>query len=117
MNGTADFLSVDTYTATVIAPPKAGKKESVMQCAKDILSSYRPSCVNQTTVDIYGWDIGYRSQTYVYIRPTYLWSYLKYLYNTWRTPVAITEFGFPVYGEADKDLQDQLSDTPRVCTI
>jgi beta-glucosidase/6-phospho-beta-glucosidase/beta-galactosidase len=113
INGTADFISVDPYTATVIAPPTPDDEQSIWDCAGNYSSSYRPYCVNQTTTDVYGWNIGYRSQSYVYITPTYLRSYLNYLYNTWRVPVVLTEFGFPVYGEADKALPDQLFDTPR----
>lgn len=61
-----------------------------------------------------GWNIGYRSQTYVYITPKYLRTYLSYLWNTFQHPVMITEFGYPVFGEADKeDLSDQLYDLPR----
>ena len=84
-----------------------------MDCAANASSTYRPYCVNQTTAEVNGWNIGYRSQTYVYITPTYLRSYLNYLWNTWRHPVVLTEFGFPVFGEDDKDLTDQLFDTPR----
>ncbi|RYP24373.1 hypothetical protein DL765_000637 [Monosporascus sp. GIB2] len=113
INGTASFLSVDPYTATVIAPPIPGDKQSIMDCARDYSSPYRPYCVNQTIADVFGWNIGYRSQSYVYITPTYLRSYLNYLHNTWRTAVALTEFGFPVFGEADKNLPDQLFDSPR----
>lgn len=113
IGGTADFLGIDPYTATVITAPVAGDKNSILECASNSSSTFRPYCVNQTTTNIYGWDIGYRSETYVYITPTYLRSYLNYLYNTWRTPVAITEFGFPVFGESQKDLVDQLFDTPR----
>ena len=113
MNGTADLLGIDPYTATVIAPPEPGSMESIAECASNYSSPFRPYCVNQTTADVYGWNIGYRSQTYVYITPTYLRSYLNYLWNTWKHPVALTEFGFPVFGEADKELTDQLFDTPR----
>lgn len=50
----------------------------------------------------------------MYITPKYLRTYLSYLWNTFRHPVLITEFGFPVFGEADKEsLSDQLYDTPR----
>lgn len=87
--------------------------QSIKDCADDYDSPYRPYCVNQTTVEVNGWNIGYRSQTYVYITPTYLRSYLNYLWNTWRHPIALTEFGFPVFAEADKELTDQLYDTPR----
>lgn len=113
INGTADTLSIDPYTATVITAPEPGNTQSILDCASNYSSPYRPYCVNQTTADVYGWNIGYRSQTYVYITPTYLRTYLNYLYNTWRHPVVIAEFGFPVYGEADKKLSDQLFDTPR----
>lgn len=61
-----------------------------------------------------GWNIGYRSQSYVYITPKYLRTYLSYLWNTFRSPVLISEFGFPVFHESEKeDLSDQLFDTPR----
>ncbi|KAF5679124.1 beta-glucosidase [Fusarium denticulatum] len=113
VGGTADFLGIDPYTATVIAPPVPDEKDSVLECASNSSSASRPYCVNQTTTTVNGWNIGYRSQSYVYITPTYLRSYLNYLHNTWKTPVALTEFGFPVYGEADKELSDQLFDTPR----
>jgi beta-glucosidase/6-phospho-beta-glucosidase/beta-galactosidase len=108
------FLGIDPYTATVIAPPVAGEKDSILACADNATSTYRPYCVNQTTTDIFGWNIGYRSQSYVYITPTYLRLYLNFLHNVYRTPVAITEFGFPVFGEDDKEnLSDQLFDSPR----
>jgi len=114
MNGTADFLGVDPYTATVVAPPVVDSKDSILACAANATSTYRPYCVNQTTTDVFGWNIGYRSQSYVYITPTYLRLYLNFLHNVYRTPVAITEFGFPVFGEDDKEnLSDQLFDSPR----
>ncbi|KAI7201141.1 hypothetical protein D0869_05237 [Hortaea werneckii] len=114
IGGTADFLGIDPYTATVITPPVEDSQESIMECASNYSSPYRPYCVNQTTTNIFGWNIGYRSESYVYITPTYLRLYLNYLYNTWKAPVALTEFGFPVFGEADKqDLSDELFDTPR----
>ena len=114
INGTADFLGIDPYTATVIAPPEPGSIDSIKACASNSSSGLRPYCVNQTTTDIFGWNIGYRSQSYVYITPTYLRLYLNYLHNTFRTPVVLTEFGFPVFAEADKEnLSDQLFDSPR----
>jgi beta-glucosidase/6-phospho-beta-glucosidase/beta-galactosidase len=114
MNSTADFLGIDPYTATVISPPTADDASSILACASNATSPYRPYCVNQTTTDVFGWNIGYRSQSYVYITPTYLRLYLNFLHNTYRTPVAITEFGFPVFGEDDKEnLSDQLFDSPR----
>ena len=93
IGGTADYLGIDPYTATVITPPVPGEIGSVMDCASNASSTFRPYCVNQTLLNEYGWNIGYRSQSYVYITPTYLREYLSYLYNTWKTPVLITEFG------------------------
>ena len=88
--------------------------DSILECATNSSSTYFPYCVNQSTLTTTGWNIGYRSESYVYITPTYLRLYLSYLYNTFHTPIVITEFGFPVFAEANKtDLSDQLSDLPR----
>lgn len=108
-NHTSDFLGIDPYTATVVSPPEGG----VAGCAANTSSPYRPYCVIQETTNVFGWNIGYRSQSYVYITPTYLRTYLSYLYNTWHSPVLISEFGFPVYAESTKAVEDQLFDSPR----
>lgn len=115
INGTADFLCVDTYTATVVSPPVPNSIDSILACAANASNPYYKSyCVNQSTRNAQGWNIGYRSETYVYITPTYLRLYLSWLYNTFRAPVFLTEFGFPVFGEAAKtELSDVLFDTPR----
>jgi beta-glucosidase/6-phospho-beta-glucosidase/beta-galactosidase len=130
---TADYLGIDPYTATVVTPPVPGEIDSILDCASNYSNTFRPYCVNQTTVNRFGWNIGYRSQSYVYITPTYLREYLYYLWNTWHTPVLVTEFGkppviapssvpiphsnpptgFPVFAEAEKELSDQLFDSPR----
>jgi len=112
LNGTADFMGVDPYTATVVSAPPGG----VAACAAAANASVnplRPYCVTQSQTTQFGWDEGYRSQSYVYITPTYLRTYLSYLWNTWKKPILITEFGFPVFGEAEKQLGAQLFDTPR----
>ena len=109
INGTADWFGIDPYTATVVTPPSYG----IAACTVNISDPFFPYCVNQSTLNTWGWDIGYRSQSYVYITPTYLRSYLSYLWNTFKKPVVVSEFGFPVWDEADKLLPDQLFDTPR----
>ncbi|KAL5042153.1 hypothetical protein BDW71DRAFT_217138 [Aspergillus fruticulosus] len=108
---TTDFFGIDPYTATVVSAPPGG----IEACTKQNMStnSLYPYCVAQETTNIYGWNIGYRSDSYVYITPTYLRSYLSYLWNTFRTPVVIGEFGFPVYAESERELQDQVFDSPR----
>lgn len=110
VNGTADFFSIQPYTATVVSPPV---NSTISECASNITHPLRPYCVMQSTTTTTGWNIGYRSQSYVYITPTYFRTYLNYLWNTWRHPVAVTEFGFPVFGEADKAQPDQEFDSPR----
>ncbi|KAI8943286.1 hypothetical protein NX059_001306 [Plenodomus lindquistii] len=110
INGTADFLSIQPYTATVVSPPP---NNTIAECAANITHSLRPYCVTQSTTTTTGWNIGYRSQSYVYLTPEYFRTYLSYLYNTFRAPVAVTEFGFPVFGEALKEQADQEFDSPR----
>ncbi|KAK6836818.1 hypothetical protein PG987_007313 [Apiospora arundinis] len=110
INGTADFLGIDPYTATVVSPPSYG----IAACAANTSDPFFPYCVNQSTTTTTGWNIGYRSESYVYMTPVYLRTYLNYLWNTFRHPVVITEFGFPVAREADAtNLSDQLFDQPR----
>ncbi|KAJ9091078.1 hypothetical protein QFC19_009252 [Naganishia cerealis] len=38
---------------------------------------------------------------------------MNYLWNTYKTPLIYTEFGFPVFAEAEKNLDSQRYDTPR----
>jgi len=111
INGTSDFFGIDPYTATVVSPADEG----IEPCAKNhsASNSLFPYCVNQETKNTFGWNMGYRSASYVYITPTYFREYLFYLWNTFKTPVFVSEFGFPVYGEATKELSDQLFDSPR----
>jgi beta-glucosidase/6-phospho-beta-glucosidase/beta-galactosidase len=47
------------------------------------------------------------------LSPTYFRIYLNYLWNTFRYPVAVTEFEFPVFGEAEEEQKDQEFDSPR----
>ncbi|KAH7091956.1 beta-glucosidase-like protein [Paraphoma chrysanthemicola] len=110
INGTADFFSIQPYTATVVSPPP---NDTIASCAANASHPLRPYCVTQSTTTTTGWNIGYRSQSYVYLTPTYFRTYLNYLYNTFRAPVAVTEFGFPVFGEAEKQQPDQEFDSPR----
>ncbi|KAK6512580.1 hypothetical protein TWF481_001464 [Arthrobotrys musiformis] len=110
LKGTCDFLSIQPYTASVASPPPGG----IESCAKNSSSEYFPFCVKLQSTNIFGWNFGYRSYSRVYTTPEYLRTYLNYLWNTFRKPVFITEFGFPVFGEADKEVrEDMLYDSPR----
>lgn len=104
-----DFLGIDPYTVTVIEPVPEG----IANCATDTDNSDWPACVTQGQTDKFGWKVGYRSQSYVYITPTYLRSFLNYLWDSFETPIIISEFGFPVWREAEKEWSDQLFDSPR----
>ncbi|KAF7587723.1 hypothetical protein BBP40_006830 [Aspergillus hancockii] len=100
---TSDFFGIDPYTATVVLPPADG----IDSCAtnQSTKNSLWPLCVVQETKNVYGWNIGYRVQSYVIFELS-----LEYF----RHPVFVPEFGYPVFGEADKsELSDQLFDTPR----
>lgn len=110
INGTADFFSIQPYTATVVSPPP---NDTIAACAANASHPLRPYCVTQSTTTTTGWNIGYRSQSYVYLTPAYFRTYLNYLWNTFKSPVAVTEFGFPVFAEAEKEQQDQEFDSPR----
>lgn len=114
INGTSDIMSLDYYTGTIVSSPVADNKSSIAACAANATDPLRSSqCVKAAYVNEYGWDIGYRSQSYVRTTPTNLRTYLSYIYGKYRKPVAVTEFGFPVFGEAEKELSDQLYDSPR----
>lgn len=109
---TSDFFGIDPYTATVVSPASEG----IDNCAANSSSANTlfPYCVHQETKNINGWNIGYRSESYVYITPTQFREYLFYLWNTFRHPVLVSEFGFPVHAEAERnELSDQLFDSPR----
>lgn len=110
INGTADFFSIQPYTATVVSPPP---NSTIAECAANITHPNRPYCVTQSTTTTTGWNIGYRSQSYVYLTPAYFRTYLNYLWNTFKAPVAVTEFGFPVFAESQKAQSDQEFDSPR----
>lgn len=76
INGTADFFSIQPYTATVVSPPP---NDTIAACAANIGHPLRPYCVTQSTTTTTGWNIGYRSQSYVYLTPTYIRTYLSYI--------------------------------------
>lgn len=105
----SDFLGIDPYTYTIITPPKGG----IEACQKNNTHPLWPFCVEQSQERADGWAIGYRSQSYVYITPEQLRVFLSYLWNTFKAPVLVSEFGYPEWREREKKLKDQLFDTAR----
>ncbi|EOO01016.1 putative beta-glucosidase protein [Phaeoacremonium minimum UCRPA7] len=110
LGGTADFFAIDAYTSVAVTPPST---TTINECAANVTDPLYPWCIEQSVIDATGWNVGYRSQSYVYMTPLYLRTLLNYVWNTFRKPVFITEIGFPVFGEAQMELADQLFDTPR----
>ncbi|KAM0510998.1 hypothetical protein ACHAPE_010313 [Trichoderma viride] len=109
IKGTADFWGTDAYTIAIISPLSASESP----CLNTPSNVFYPECVQQSWGGKFGWNVGYASQTFVYITPTYLRHYLSYLWNTYRSPIIVTEFGFPVENEAALPLAQQLFDSPR----
>lgn len=109
MNGTADYFAVDAYTATIISAPPGG----IEKCARNQSDPLFPSCVVTSTVNSDGWQFGYRSQAGAYTTPTYLRTSLNWIWNTYKAPVIVSEFGFPVNGETSLPLQEARFDSPR----
>lgn len=74
IGGSIDFVGIDAYTSNVISVPAEG----IEACKKQNLSTNAlyPYCVNQDTINVYGWDIGYASDSYVYITPAFLRPFL-----------------------------------------
>ncbi|ODV66764.1 glycoside hydrolase [Hyphopichia burtonii NRRL Y-1933] len=109
VKGGSDFVGVDPYTyGSIVAP-----KEGIEACQNDPDHKLWPFCANVTQVREDNWKIGYRSQSYVYITPNQIRENLNYLWKTFKTPVAVTEIGFPEWREGEKELGDQLYDLGR----
>lgn len=68
MKNTSDFFGIDPYTATVVSPADEGYEKCTAN--RSASNTLYPYCVNQETQNVYGWNIGYRSESYVYITPT-----------------------------------------------
>ena len=105
----SDFLGIDPYTYTVVTPPEDG----IAACQGNTSHSLWPMCVNQTLTSEDGWKGGYRSESYVYTTPVEIRQFFKYLWNTFKLPVFVAEYGFPEWKEYDKELGDQLFDQAR----
>lgn len=86
-----DFLGIDAYTSNEMTAPEGG----IEDCQVDPSNPYWPACYQVSGTRSDGWAVGYRSKSYVYITPIQLREALNYLWNTYKAPVFLTEFGFP----------------------
>lgn len=111
LNGTADIYAQDLYTANLIQPTQIGG--NISACATNATHPDWPYCVFVTDTARTGWNIGLKSNSYGFLTPRLTRIALNYVWNTYKTPVMLTEFGFPVYAEAELDLSAERYDTAR----
>ncbi|KAL7781081.1 glycoside hydrolase family 1 protein [Trichoderma afarasin] len=100
LKGTLDFIAMDVYTAPIIFPVT----NNIAACAANNKTSNAlyPNCVGVTETTSNGWLIGQPSNSIqMYTTPTYLRTQISYLWNTFRAPVMITEFGHSTNGTAN----------------
>merc|ERR1712115_762319 len=111
INGTADFYAVNEYTAQIVSPPVGG----IEACQSNSAHPNWPFCVSQTTVSpITGRALGnYAANNAANIPQFAIRSCLNYLWNTYKKPIIISEFGFPIPGESSATLASIRYDTPR----
>lgn len=111
INGTSDFYAVDAYISQFATPAPGG----IAACAANTSDPLFPTCATLSNTQLNGWTMGARSNAYSYIAPQYVRQQLGYVWNTFRPAggVMITEFGFPVYDEYARALEDQRQDLER----
>lgn len=111
VNGTSDFYAVDAYISQFASPAPGG----IAACAANTSDPLFPTCAIVSNIQLNGWAMGARSNAYSYIAPQYVRQQLGYLWNTFRPSggIMVTEFGFPVYGEYSRALEDQRQDLER----
>ncbi|ODV76840.1 glycoside hydrolase family 1 protein [Suhomyces tanzawaensis NRRL Y-17324] len=107
--GSTDFFGIDPYTISITTAPDGG----IEACQANTSHPMWPQCVNQTSIREDGWNIGYRSESYVYITPKQFRDYLNYMWVSFKIPIFVGEFGFPEFKEGEKLLPDQLFDLNR----
>lgn len=110
LNGTCDFIGLDPYTPTIVSPPPGG----IDACAGNLSHPMHPICLTTGYVGTDGWQLGYAGTgSASNIAPTYFREYFSYVWNTWKTPIIIAEFGFTLSGEDALPLALQRQDGPR----
>jgi beta-glucosidase/6-phospho-beta-glucosidase/beta-galactosidase len=108
--GKSDFYAIDPYTAGFITPPPGG----IEACAQNPSDPLWPNCVVSSPISNNKWEIGFYSNDYPYMTPTYFRAFMNYIWDTYSPPaIMVTEFGFPVWMEAGAPLASQQNDLPR----
>lgn len=101
IGGTADFFGINEYTGQIASPPPNG----VDACATDPDDPNWPWCVVLTTVSpMTDWALGnYAVGSAVKTPQVAIRECFRYLWDTYRLPIILTEFGFPIPGESEFD--------------
>lgn len=120
IHGTADFYALDPYTAQFAsAPPTVATGGGIAGCAANTSDPLWPECASLTFIQNNGWAMGpHGDDDHTYVAPQYVRQQLGYVWNTFHPKgtggLLITEFGFPVYGEAARaEAEDQRQDWDR----
>ncbi|KAH8883707.1 glycoside hydrolase family 1 protein [Thozetella sp. PMI_491] len=113
LNGTIDFLALDIYQATAYYPVVA----DVEACAGDnsTTNTLYPNCIGATETTLQNWPMGdIADNTYnVYNTAPYLRTQIGYMWNTYKLPIVVTEFGHPSAPSSSINLPDIRNDMQR----
>lgn len=109
----SDLFAIDLYAANVVEPLDPSSGRTVQQCILNRTDPGWPYCTATTDLSKNGWLNGYRASSHSFSTPRFTRIAMNYLWNTYKTPLVYMEFGFPVFGEVEKDLDAQRYDVPR----
>lgn len=110
INGTADFLAFDPYSAQCVYPPAA----EILACAANHSDPLWPFCAEVTYLQTDGWLMRDPSNDYCYLAAQYVRQQLGYVRNVFRpSGVTVTEFGFNPMNDSLRGLDAQRFDLER----
>ena len=114
LKGTLDFVAIDIYSAIAVSPPPPDVP-NIPTCAANNATTnpLYPSCVLQTDLATTAWNLGAHPDYVMYNTAPYLRTQLSYLWNTWRLPVMLTEFGLPASAFLSQVRTDVAFDSDR----
>ncbi|KAJ5833794.1 beta-glucosidase [Penicillium riverlandense] len=122
INGTCDFFALDPYVAQLATvPPRQNSSyesddhQQLQDCIANPNNPLWPHCAEITSIQQNGWPMGYFSDAYSKVAPSYVRQQLGYVWNTFQPEggIAITEFGFNPAFEAQISGDAQRFDLTR----
>lgn len=108
INGTVDFWAFDPYGAQYATDPAGGYEA----CASNSSDPLWPICVELSTTQANGWEMGALSEAPAIIAASYVREQFGYVWNTFKPSggIMITEFGFPQYADVETPVDVQRYD-------